>query len=204
MIGRFPLLLVAHPSVRAKTTGELVAYARANPGKLNYASPGNGSPHHMAMVMFEDVTRTSFFHVPYKGAAPAVQDLLAGEVQVMFLDLASGLQHIKAGKVKVLGAGWTKRLEALPEVPTLSETGVTGFEAYAVQGIVAPAGTPNEVVARLNREINRVVRSPGVAKRFAEMGMIPALGTPEDFMAAARKENEIWGRLIRAKGIKVE
>jgi tripartite-type tricarboxylate transporter receptor subunit TctC len=204
MLGRFPLLLVAHASVPATTTAELVAYAKANPGKLNYASPGNGSPHHMAMVMFEDVTGASFTHVPYKGAAPAVQDLLAGMVQVMFLDLASGAQHIKSGKLKVFGAGWPKRLEALPEVPTLSETGVTGFAAYAVQGIVAPAGTPNEVVARLNREINQVVRSPAVAKRFAEMGMVPALGTPEDFMAAARKESEVWGRLIRAKGIKVE
>jgi tripartite-type tricarboxylate transporter receptor subunit TctC len=204
MIGRFPLLLVTNPSVQAKTAAELIAYAKANPGKLNYASPGNGSPHHMAMVMFEDVTRTNFTHVPYKGAAPAVQDLLAGQVQVMFLDLASGLQHIRAGKVKVLGAGWTTRLEALPEVPTLSETGVTGFEAYAVQGIVAPARTPAEIVARLNREINKVVRSPEVANRFAEMGMLPALGTPEDFLDAARKENEIWGRLIKAKGIKVE
>jgi tripartite-type tricarboxylate transporter receptor subunit TctC len=204
MIGRFPLLLVAHPSVPVITTTELIAYAKANPGKLNYASPGNGSPHHMAMVMFEDVTGISFTHVPYKGAAPAVQDLLTGAVQVMFLDLASGSQHIKAGKLKVFGAGWPNRLEALPDVPTLSETGVKGFEAYAVQGVVAPAGTPKELVARLNAEINEVLRSPDVAKRFAEMGMISALGTPDQFMAQARKENEAWGRLIKAKGIRIE
>jgi len=204
MIGRFPLLLVANPGLPVKTTAELVTYARAHPGKLNYASPGNGSPHHMAIAMFEDVTRTSLTHVPYKGAAPAVQDLIAGEVQVMFLDLATGLQHIKAGKLKVFGVGWAKRLDTLPDVPTLNEAGVAGFEAYAVQGVVAPAGTPIEVVARLNREINAVVRSGDVAKRFAEMGMIPALGTPEQFMAIARKENETWGRLIRAKGITIE
>jgi tripartite-type tricarboxylate transporter receptor subunit TctC len=204
MIGRFPLLLVAHASVSARTTGELIAYAKANPDELNYASPGNGSPHHMAMVMFEDVTGASFTHVPYKGAAPAVQDLLAGTVHVMFLDLASGSQHVKGGKLKVFGAGWPKRLEALPDVPTLSETGVKGFEAYAVQGVVAPASTPREVVARLNDEINEVVRSPAVAKRFAEMGMVPSLETPEEFMRAARRENEVWGRLIKAKGIKIE
>jgi tripartite-type tricarboxylate transporter receptor subunit TctC len=204
MIGRFPLLLVAHPSVPARTTTELVLYAKANPGKLNYASPGNGSPHHMAMLMFEDVTGTNLTHVPYKGAAPAVQDLLAGAVQVMFLDLASGSQHVKGGRLKVLGAAWPKRLEALPEVPTLSETGVNGFEAYAVQGVVAPAGTGREIVARLNDEINKAVRSPAVAKRFAEMGMVPSLGTPEEFMAVVRKENAFWGRLIKAKGIKVE
>jgi tripartite-type tricarboxylate transporter receptor subunit TctC len=204
MIGRFPLLLVAHPSVPAGTTAELIAYAKANPGKLNYASPGNGSPHHMAMVMFEDVTGASLTHVPYKGAAPAVQDLLAGAVQVMFLDLASGSQHLKAGKLKVFGAGWPKRLDALPDVATLGETGVKGFEAYAVQGVVAPAGTPAEIVARLNDEINAVVRSPAVAKRFADMGMVPALGTSEEFMRAARKENEVWGRLIKAKGIRIE
>ena len=204
MIGRFPLLLVAHPSVPAKTTKELIDYAKANPGKLNYASPGNGSPHHMAMVMFEDVTGINFTHVPYKGAATAVQDLLAGEVQVMFLDLASGSQHIGAGKLKVFGAGWPKRLEARPDVPTLSETGVKGFEAYAVQGVVAPARTPREVVAQPNSEINKVVRSPEVSRRFAEMGTIPSVGTPEEFMAVARKENEIWGRLIKAKGIRID
>jgi len=204
LVARFPLILVAAPNFPARTLKEAVEYAQQNPGKVNFASPGAGSPHHLAMELFMDQTRTKMTHVPYKGAAPAVQDLLAGQVDLMFLDLAAGQQNIIAGKVRALGAATPRRLAALPAVPTVAEAGVPGFEAYAWQGVVAPAGTPRPVVARLNAELARALKSPEVQKRFEGIGVEPVSGTPEEFAQYARAESERWGKLIKAKGITVD
>ncbi|WP_420994133.1 Bug family tripartite tricarboxylate transporter substrate binding protein [Cupriavidus sp. 30B13] len=204
MVARFPLILVATPNFPARTLKEAVEYAQKNPGKVNFASPGAGSPHHLAMELFMDQTRTKMTHVPYKGAAPAVQDLLAGQVDLMFLDLAAGQQNIVAGKVRALGAATPRRLAALPAVPTVAEAGVPGFEAYAWQGVVAPAGTPRPVVARLNAELVKALGSPDVQKRFEGIGVEPVSGTPEEFAQYARAESERWGKLIKAKGITVD
>ncbi|WP_416050181.1 Bug family tripartite tricarboxylate transporter substrate binding protein [Cupriavidus basilensis] len=204
MVARFPLILVATPNFPARTLKEAIEYVQKNPGKVNFASPGAGSPHHLAMELFMDQTKTRMTHVPYKGAAPAVQDLLAGQVELMFLDLASGQQNVAAGKVRALGVATPKRLTALPTVPTVAEAGVPGFEAYAWQGVVAPAGTPKPVVTRLNAELVKALKSADVQKRFEGIGVEPVSSTPEEFAQYAHAEAERWGKLIKAKGITVD
>ena len=203
-ISRFPLALVVHPSFEAKTLKEFLAYARANPGKLNYASPGNGSPHHLAMEMFKNRTKTFLTHIPYRGAAPAMQDVMGGQVPCMFLDLAAGLPVIQSGKVRALAIGSAKRIAALSDVPTLAEAGVPNTEVYAFQGILAPAGLPAAITARLNGDLNKALLNPAVVKRMTDFGMEPLPGTPEQFRAMARAESKRWGEIIKAAGVKLD
>ena len=203
-ISRFPLALVVHPAFEAKTVKEFLAYARANPGKLNYASPGNGSPHHLAMEMFKNRTKTFLTHIPYRGAAPALQDVMGGQVPCMFLDLAAGLPVITSGKVRALAIGSAKRVAALPDVPTLAEAGVPNTEVFAFQGILAPAGLPAAITARLNGDLNKALLNPAVVKRMADFGMEALPGTPEQFRAMARSESKRWGEIIKAAGVKLD
>ena len=203
-ISRFPLALVVHPALEAKTVKEFLAYARANPGKLNYASPGNGSPHHLAMEMFKNRTKTFLTHIPYRGAAPALQDVMGGQVPCMFLDLAAGLPVITSGKVRALAIGSAKRVAALPDVPTLAEAGVPNTEVFAFQGILAPAGLPAAITARLNGDLNKALLNPAVVKRMNDFGMEALPGTPEQFRAMARAESKRWGEIIKAAGVKVD
>lgn len=203
-IGRFPLALVVHPSFPAQTFAEFMAYVKANPGKVSYASPGNGSPHHLAMELFKNRTGLSIVHIPYKGAAPAMQDLMGGQVPVMFLDLASGLPIIKGAKVRPLAIGSQSRSQQLPALPTLSEVGVKDTEVFAFQGLLAPAGLPAPVVARLNEELNKALNDPAVLKRFSEFGFEPLRGTPDDFRKLARSESARWGQVIRANNISLD
>ena len=203
-LSRFPLALVVHPGFEAKTLKDFIAYAKANPGKLNYASPGNGSPHHLAMEMFKNRTQTFLTHIPYRGAAPALQDVMGGQVPCMFLDLAAGLPVIQAGKVRALAIGSARRVAALPEVPTLAEAGVPHTEVYAFQGVLAPAGLPAALTTRLNAEINKALATPAVAKRMQDFGMEALPGTPEQFRAMARAEAQRWGQIIRAAGVKLD
>ncbi len=203
-ISRFPLALVVHPSFEAKTVKEFLAYARANPGKLNYASPGNGSPHHLAMEMFKNRTKTFLTHIPYRGAAPALQDVMGGQVPCMFLDLAAGLPVITSGKVRALAIGSAKRVAALPDVPTLAEAGVPNTEVFAFQGILAPAGLPAAITARLNGDLNKALLNPAVVKRMNDFGMEALPGTPEQFRAMARSESKRWGEIIKAAGVKLD
>ena len=203
-ISRFPLALVVHPAFEAKTVKELLAYARANPGKLNYASPGNGSPHHLAMEMFKNRTKTFLTHIPYRGAAPALQDVMGGQVPCMFLDLAAGLPVITSGKVRALAIGSAKRVAALPDVPTLAEAGVPNTEVFAFQGILAPAGLPAAITTRLNTDLNKALLNPAVVKRMNDFGMEALPGTPEQFRAMARAESTRWGEIIKAAGVKLD
>ncbi len=203
-ISRFPLALVVHPAFEAKTVKEFLDYARANPGKLNYASPGNGSPHHLAMEMFKNRTKTFLTHIPYRGAAPALQDVMGGQVPCMFLDLAAGLPVITSGKVRALAIGSAKRVAALPDVPTLAEAGVPNTEVFAFQGILAPAGLPAAITARLNGDLNKALLNPAVVKRMADFGMEALPGTPEQFRAMARSESKRWGEIIKAAGVKLD
>ncbi|KQR37877.1 tripartite tricarboxylate transporter substrate binding protein [Acidovorax sp. Leaf160] len=203
-LSRFPLALVVNPAFEAKTLKDFLAYARANPGKLNYASPGNGSPHHLAMEMFKHRTKTFLTHIPYRGAAPALQDVMGGQVPCMFLDLAAGLPVIQAGKVRALAIGAAQRVAALPDVPTLAEAGVPDTEVYAFQGVVAPAGLPAPITQRLNAEINRALAAPDVVRRMKDFGMEALPGTPEQFRAMARAESKRWGEIIRAAGVKLD
>ncbi|EER58610.1 conserved hypothetical protein [Acidovorax delafieldii 2AN] len=203
-ISRFPLALVVHPAFEARTVKEFLAYVRAHPGKVNYASPGNGSPHHLAMEMFKTRTQTFLTHIPYRGAAPALQDVMGGQVPCMFLDLAAGLPVIQSGKVRALAIGSAQRVAALPDVPTLAEAGVPNTEVFAFQGVLAPAGLPAALTARLNAELNKALLNPAVVKRMADFGMEALPGTPEQFRAMARAEAARWGEIIRAAGVKLD
>lgn len=203
-ISRFPLALVVNPALEAKTVKEFLAYARANPGKLNYASPGNGSPHHLAMEMFKNRTKSFLTHIPYRGAAPALQDVMGGQVPCMFLDLAAGLPVITSGKVRALAIGSAKRVAALPDVPTLAEAGVPNTEVFAFQGILAPAGLPAAITTRLNTDLNKALLNPAVVKRMNDFGMEALPGTPEQFRAMARAESKRWGEIIKAAGVKLD
>jgi tripartite-type tricarboxylate transporter receptor subunit TctC len=203
-IGRFPLALVVHPDFPAKTFKEFIAYVRANPGKVNYASPGNGSPHHLAMEMFKHRTQTFLVHIPYRGAAPAMQDVMAGQVPVMFLDLASGLTTIQGGKVRAIAYGGKERSALLPGVPTLIEENVREVEVFAFQGLLGPAGMAPANVQRLNAELNKALANTTVLKRFLDFGMEPMPGTPEQFRAFARNEARRWGPIIKDNGIALD
>jgi len=203
-IGRFPLALVVHPSFPAKNLQEFIAYAKANPGKLNYASPGNGSPHHLAMELFKNRTGTYITHIPYRGAAPAMQDVMGGQIPCMFLDLAGGLPVMRGGKVRVLAIGSAKRAPSLPDVPTLAELGVRDTEVFAFQGVLGPAGLPEGVVTRFNSELNKALASTEVQKRATDFGMELLPGTPAQFHAMARAEAKRWGTIIRAAGVKLD
>lgn len=203
-ICRFPLALVVHPDFPAKTVKEFLDVVSRNPGKYNYASPGIGSPHHLAMELLQAKAGLSLANVPYKGAAPAIQDLVGGQVPIMFLDLAAGLGVMQTGRVRVLALGASKRSASLPNVPTLTEAGVPNVEVHAFQGIVGPAGLPAPVVARLNAELNKALANPLVQKRFADFGMEALPGTPDHFFSLARAESQRWGQIIRAANITLD
>lgn len=203
-IGRLPLALVVNPGFPAKTFAEFLAYVKANPGKVDYASPGLGSPHHLAMEMFKTRTKTAMTHIAYKGAAPAVQDVVGGQVPVMFLDLAAGLPFIQSNKVRVLAIGTAKRSPALPEVATLAELGVADADVFAFQGLVGPAGLPPAVTAKLNQELNKALSDPAVLKKFSDFGMEAIKSTPEVFRALARGESDRWGSIIKVNRITLD
>jgi len=203
-IGKFPLALVVHPDFPAKNFKEFLAYVKANPGKVNYASPGNGSPHHLAMEMFKVRTGTFITHIPYRGAAPAMADVMGGQVPCMFLDLASGLSIMQSNKVRVLAIGSGARSKPLPNVPTLAEVGVPNTEVFAFQGILGPAGLPPAVVSKLNGDLNKAFSTPAVQKRFDDFGMEAMPGTPAQFAALSRAESKRWGPIIKQAGIKLD
>jgi tripartite-type tricarboxylate transporter receptor subunit TctC len=203
-IARFPLALVVHPDFQARTVADFIAHVKANPGKVNYASPGNGSPHHLAMELFKNRTGTFITHIPYRGAAPAMQDVIGGQVPCMFLDLAAGLPVIQSGKVRALAIGSAKRAPSLPNVPTLAEAGVRNAEVYAFQGLLGPAGLPADIVMRLNTELNKALAAPAVQKRLTDFGMEALPGTPAQFLALAREESRRWGPVIKAAGVKLD
>jgi tripartite-type tricarboxylate transporter receptor subunit TctC len=203
-IGRFPVVLVVHPDFPAKTVAEFVSYVKAHPDSVSYASPGSGSPHHMAMELFKQKAGLSIQHVPYKGAAPAMNDIMGGQVQTMMLDLASGLPIIRSGKVRVLAIALPQRARALPDVPTFSELGFKDVNAYAFHGLIGPASMPPDVVNRLNSELNKAMQAPKVLKLFSDFGFEALPGTPQDFYKLARAESGRWGQIIKTSGVQLD
>ena len=196
------LLLVTNPATqKAGSLAQLVATAKANPGKLTYATPGVGTPHHLSMALLMQGTGTDLLHVPYKGTAGAVTDLLGGRIDAMFLPVHVALQHIQAGKLKALATGSGHRLPQLPDVPTLAEAGVTADNVDMWYGVLAPKGTPANVVARLNTEIAAVLKSPEVAKSFESQGMVPASSTPAAFGALIQKDAQRWATVVKKGNI---
>ena len=204
LLGTTSLALVVHPSVPAQTTSDLIALARSQPGKLSYASSGNGSPQHMSAEMFKAMTKTSMLHIPYRGAAPAVADLLSGQVQVTVGVVNQLLPHIRAGKVKALGVTSRKRLASLPDVPTLDESGVPGYESEIWLGLAAPAGTPAAIIDFLNGSVRKAMVQPDVITRLNAQGIVSLVGSPEEMRQRGLDDFKRWGDIIRIAGIKVE
>ena len=198
---RVLVFLVVRPEIPVKTFGEFIAYAKANPGKLSFGSPGNGSSPHLAAEMLKRETKTFMVHIPYRGAAPALTDLLGGQLDFMF-DPGIGLQHVRSGKLRLLGVGSPKRSPLFPDSPTLDEAGVKGFDADSWFGFYAPSGVPADVVARLNREINRILQTPAVKERIAGLGGEVASMTPAEFGERGRVDSVRFGAFIKAAGIK--
>ena len=200
---RVPQLMQVNPSLPVRSVPEFIDYAKANPGKIAMGSGGNGSPAHVIGEYFKLMTGTDLTHVPYRGAAPAVTDLLGGQIQVAFTELATSLGHVKAGRLRALAVTTATRVDALPDVPTLSEF-IPGFEASQWVGLVAPKDTPPAIIEKLKAEINAGLADPKLKGRFAELGGTVLPGSPEDFGRLIRDETEKWAKVIRAAHIKVE
>ena len=197
-------LLVANPSFPPNNVKELIAYAKANPGKVNYGTSGNGTSVHLSMELFKSMTTTYMLHIPYKGSAPVVTDLLAGQVDIMFDNLPNVIGHVRAGKMKALAVSTAQRSALAPEVPTVAEAGVPGYELAVWFGVLAPAGTPRDIVARLNAEIVKALNSPDVKDRFARQGVEVRTSTPEQFGEFLRAEVARWAKVIQDAGIKAD
>lgn len=204
LMGRFPMILVAGPSLAVKDARELVAQAKARPGRIDFGSAGAGSPHHLAMELLKVSAGVHLVHIPYRGAAPALTDLAGGQIPCMMVDLAAGNAFIKSGKVRPLAVANATRLPQLPDVPTFAELGLRNVEAAAQVGIVAPAGTPAEVAAALQRQVAQAIATPAIRQRLVDFGIEPVGSTPQQYAELNRTETVRWHALIKAQGIRLD
>jgi len=204
LMARFPMLLVVNAGVPVKTLAEFTAWAKQQPGGINYATPGSGSPHHLATELFRERSGLKLTHVPYRGAAPAVQDVIGGQVPFMFADTASAYPHIQSGKLRAIGVASPKRVAGFDTVPTLAEQGMKDFEAYAWQGLVVPAATPPAAVATLSKALVAALGTTAVKARFQTLGLEALTSTPAQMAAYAKSERDKWGQVIRANNIRLD
>ncbi len=204
LVATQPNILVVHPSLPVTSVKELIALAKARPGQLNYSGSGMGAAAHLAAELFKSMTATNIVHIPYKSAAPALTDLMAGETQLMFATSLSVMQHIKANRVRALGVTTAKRSRFLPELPTIAEAGVPGFEASTWHGVLVAAGTPGAIVERLNTEINRMLQLADVRERLAAMGAEIVGGSAKEFSDHIQREIPKWAKVIKAIGVQLE
>ena len=204
MLTSGPGLLVVHPSVPARTVKEFIALARSRPGQLHYASAGIGTPPHLAGELFKTMTGADIVHVPYKGNGPAYTDLIGGHVSVMFPTIPTAIPHVRTGKLRALGVTTRSRTAIAPELPTLSESGVPGYDVSSWYGLLAPAGTPAAVVARLQREIAKVLRLPDISEKLTAQGLDLVGNTPEAFAGVIQSEIAKWAKVVKASGAKVD
>jgi tripartite-type tricarboxylate transporter receptor subunit TctC len=200
---RFPNVMVVNPAVPAKTVPEFIAYAKANPGRLNMASSGNGSTIHVSGELFKMMTGVNMVHVPYRGGAPALTDMVGGQVQVMFDNMPTSIEFIRTGKLRALAVTTAARSDVLPDVPTVADF-VPGYEASSWYGVGAPKGTPDDIIAKLNREINAILADPKAKARFAELGASLLPGSPADFGKLVADETEKWGKVVKFSGARQE
>ncbi len=200
---RFPMILVVNPSVPAKNLSEFVAWAQKQ-GGANYATPGSGSPHHLATELFKEQAKLKLTHVPYRGAAPAVQDVVGGQVPFMFVDTASGSQFIAGNKLRAIGIASSKRVAGFDTIPTLAEQGLKGFEAYAWQGLVMPAGTPPEIINKVNAALLKAIGTAAVKAKLTGLGLESTPSSPAAMATYAAAERAKWGPVIKANGIKAD
>jgi tripartite-type tricarboxylate transporter receptor subunit TctC len=204
LVAELPLAMMVNPQVPAKTAKEFVALAKGQPGKLSYSSSGAGGAPHLAAEMFKLGTGTFIVHVPYRGGGPAVQDLIAGHVQLSFMTVLEASGHLKAGKLRALAVTSAQRVAALPDVPTLAESAVPGFDSISWIGLLAPAGTPREIVEKISTDVREVVAADDVKGRLVELGAIPATSTPAQFTALIEKDRARYAKIIAERGITVD
>src|SRR6187455_2315243 len=203
-IASSPSILVVHPSLPARTVRVLVALAKARPGQIDYASGGSGGSPHLATELFKKMAGINLTHVPYRGAGPALTDVLAGQVQVMFANSAPALPHTQAGRLRALGISSTKRSAIAPKIPTITESGVPGYEAVTIFGLLAPANTPRAIIDLLNAALHKAMRTPEVGESMKTLGADVVLTTPEEFGRVIEAEMKRWGELVRALKLQVE
>ena len=199
-----PLVIVANPALPAKNVTELIALAKSKSGGLNFASSGNGQSTHLSAELFSAMAGVKMSHIPYKGSAPALTDVMGGQTDLMFDTMLSSMPHVKAGKLKALAVTSTQRSPIAPELPTVAESGLPGYEAIAWNGLLAPAGTPNEVVARLNAELKKVLEQPEVKQRFEAQGFTASWNSPEAFESFLKAEVDKWAKVVKVSGAKVD
>src|SRR5262249_17637303 len=199
-----PNLMVAHPSLPVRSVTELIALARARPGQLDFASGGAGSNQHLAIELFLSMTGLKIVHVPYKGVGPALLDAVAGHVHLMMSTILSALPHVKNGRIRALGVTSAKRATVAPDIPTVAETGVPGYEVVQWYGILAPAATPRDVIAKIHAATVRVLQDPAIQAHFVADGGDPVGGTPEEFSAVIRADLQKWGKVVKDMGYKPE
>ena len=200
----YPLLLVTHPSVPVKNVRELVALAKAKPDQLSYASPGSGNSGHLAGELFNSMAGVQTVHIPYKGQGPALTDLLSGQVSMLYSSIPSVIQQVKSGQLRALAVGSAKRLPSLPDIPTLAESGVPGYEAYSWVGLVAPAHTPADIVKKIHRDVSDILKDKEVAEKLNQQGALPVGDTPEEFGLYIKNEIAKWGKVVRDANIKAD
>lgn len=200
----YPLLLVVHPSVPVKTTRDVVTLAKAKPGQLSYASPGSGNSGHLAGELFNSMAGVNTLHIPYKGQGPALTDLLSGQVHMLYSSIPSVINQVKTGQLKAIAVGSAKRLPSLPDVPTIAESGVPGYEAYSWVGLVAPANTPSDIVHKIYRDVSDILKQADVADKLNQQGALPVGDTPEEFSQYIKAEVAKWGQVVRNANIKLD
>ena len=200
----FPVILVAHPSVKANNVAELIALAKAQPGQISFASSGNGGGTHLAGELFNMHAGTKLLHVPYKGSAPAMNDLLGGQVQLMFSDAPTAIPHLKTGRVKALGVASAQRSALFPDVPTMAEQGLSDYEAYSWAGFMAPAGTPKDIVAQLSADINKLLNQSDIKQRLHQVGAEAMPSAPDQFAKTLKIEINKWAKVVKAGNIQAD
>jgi tripartite-type tricarboxylate transporter receptor subunit TctC len=204
LVGTVPNILIVSPDFPASSLRQLIAQAKAEPGKLSFASTGQGTSSHLSSELMKSMAGIDVLHVPYKGGPPAIADLIGRQVSMMFINIPTGMPQVKGGKVKVLAVSGKKRVAQLPDVPTADEAGLKGFETSAWSGVYAPAGTPRAIITQLNTEINKILKMPAVREQLAAQGAEPAGGSPEDFKRFTSDEIVKWAKVIKTSGAKVE
>lgn len=203
-LAEVPQVLIVHPSLPVKSVKDLIALARAKPGELTYGSSGNGAINHLAGALFTTMTKTRMVHIPYKGGGPAAIALMSGEISVILGEPASVVPHIKSGKLRAIAVTSARRALALPELPTIAEAGVPGYEVTSWNGMLAPAGTPADIIARLNTEFNKIIATPAMRQKMIDNGYEPMGGPPEKFGAKIRAEIAKWAPVVKAAGVRVD
>ena len=204
LLARDHQLMAVTPSVPARDVREFIAYAKANPGKVSFGSPGNGTPAHLGGELFNQMAGTQMVHVPYKGSAPAMNDLISGQITVMIDNMPALLPQVQAGRLRALGVASPSRASGAPDIPTVAESGLPGFNVTAWKGLMAPAGTPKPIVAKLNEVAVAAVAKPEIRKRLVDLGAEPGGGSPEDFGALIAKDSRSWAALVKSTGARVD